>query len=747
MISISHLNQINIVEKVFNENINYENACLLLKNWDKIKMTLNPDRVYKILNPKNGLDPLKVIKKIVKQRLTELQSYYKYSTKLQDSGRLYAVGGVLQAMPREFRGLIQNNQYDVDIVNCHPIILSQFCSKNNIDCPHLKEYANNRDFHLERIANDLRCSKKEVKEIFLSVLNGGIRDGISDDFFKNFKTECYDIHHQIKNLYPERYNKIKSRKDFNASGSLTNVILCEIENQLLIHAINFLSNEGYEITTLVFDGFMVSKDKILDDDMLSQLSNYIKEKSSYDVDYIIKDFDSTIDLSIYQDNINESAPNQDELMSYSEFKEYFELTHCKIIHPAMILSFVNGEYKLKSLKQACDSYQHLYYLGKDKKGEPCEKSFIHDWLCDRHIRVYNEIEFSPPPLISRPNNFNSWIDFKIKEVPLIQTERDYWNEYLNYIHKLIPNEAEANFILSRYAFKLQNPGLRTHVCVIYYGKEGCGKNCLLDPIYKIFDCYAVSLDNAKKLYETHSTYEKEKLLVRIDEAAGLSNFENSETLKTRITESKLAVNPKGIQAYSIDLLCDYDMTTNNLNVVKFTDDSTRRFFQIETSDYYQGNSEFFSDYIKNIMNNSTALRQIYEGFMSFDVNSIIPSGNFQKDKPITKIEMEVRQANRDRILNFLNDLANETYDEEDELLSYTSQEFFDKYLYWCSRCNIKNENITKLAFGRKINQLAKDKLNKDYLFTLTQDTHNKRFISVKHLKEFFEKLNYGFIED
>ena len=145
--------------------------------------------------------------------------------------------------------------------------------------------------------------------------------------------------------------------------------------------------------------------------------------------------------------------------------------------------------------------------------------------------------------------------------------------------------------------------------------------------------------------------------------------------------------------------------------------------------------------------NPNALRQIYEGLMNFDVKSVIPSGNFQKDKPTTKIEMEVRKANRDRVLNFLDDLANEIYDDEDELLVLNNQEFFDKYLYWCSRCNIKNENITKIAFGRKINQLAKDKLNKDYLFTIIKDTNSKTLISIKYLREYFLKLNCGFIDD
>ncbi len=47
-------------------------------------------------------------------------------------------------------------------------------------------------------------------------------------------------------------------------------------------------------------------------------------------------------------------------------------------------------------------------------------------------------------------------------------------------------------------------------------------------------------------------------------------------LKAGITEHKLSCNSKGIQPYRIDLLCDYDMTTNNRNVVKVTDERIRR---------------------------------------------------------------------------------------------------------------------------------------------------------------------------
>jgi hypothetical protein len=66
-----------------------------------------------------------------------------------------------------------------------------------------------------------------------------------------------------------------------------------------------------------------------------------------------------------------------------------------------------------------------------------------------------------------------------------------------------------------------------------------GKNGLLESIYRIFgERNAKILDSAKTLHETHST-------------SGVAKIENSEMLKTRITEHKMSVNPKVIKPYSM----------------------------------------------------------------------------------------------------------------------------------------------------------------------------------------------------
>ena len=743
-----HYNSKTIIEAILTEPIHLQNAIKILSNWDKIVQTLSIERQDKINNPNNGLDPIKAIRRIVKDSMTSIRTSYKYSIKLSKSGRLYPINGILQNMCRELRALLQYNQTDVDIVNCHPVLLSQICSKHSIECPKLLDYIANRNQHIERIVNDMRSDAETVKKAFLTVLNGGRRAGFTDRFFIEFKNEINEIHIKLKDFYPDKYKVIKSKKDFNELGSLMNVLLCEHENEILIHSYNYMTDNGFTITTFVFDGFMVDNDKILTDDDLAKLSDYIKDKTNFKIEYKIKPFDTTIDLSIYNDNIDDEdnmSVDIKDLKSYQEMKKEFELTHAKIILPPAIITELNGEVYFQSFRAANESYLDLKYLTKDKKGNFIDKQFFYDWMRDSKLRKYEKIVFKPPPLKTTSKMYNTWTDFEIKDVELIKTDRDYWAEYRLYVKNLFQNEEVENFFLARYAYKLQNPAYRTYVCLIVSGRPGDGKNRLFEPIYRIFGSrYTQVLDKGKKIYEKHSQYEKEVLLLRVDEAGGLCNFENSESLKTRITENTISIEPKGIDAYDIDLYADYDMTTNNRNVVKIDDEDRGRFLEVETTSYYKNNVEFFSDYSKNIVDNKQALRQIYEGLINFDVSLVVPSGNFQYDKPHTAIEAEVKAINRDNMFYFIDWLSNEVRNKN--WVRIEADKLWLRYKEWCADYNFKQETNIK-TFGAKFSLISK-KINETHMNAITKDSHNVRTIDCMKLRSYFNELNTcGFIED
>ena len=218
-----------IMGLVFNEYINLDNAMKILKNWDDIISKLPEERKLKIQEKRKEFDFLISLKKICKNKSTINNVSYLPSKNLKNMGKLFAQSASLQNLPREFRGAIGGNYHDIDMVNCHPSLLLQYCKKNDIKCENLEYYVNNRDIVIKKIMNDYQMNKGDVKQLFLSVMNGGKRDGITDPFFTKFKTECERIHTFITSLNPKLHKDVCKRKEFNINGSLTNIILCTLE--------------------------------------------------------------------------------------------------------------------------------------------------------------------------------------------------------------------------------------------------------------------------------------------------------------------------------------------------------------------------------------------------------------------------------------------------------------------------------------------------------------------------------------
>lgn len=678
---------------------------------------------------------------------------------------------IINLANREVRITKKGNKYSyrfyVDGVRIKIDNLRKLCFENGLDknpIYDLSIYTPNRVLFLP-----LTTEKKDEKVPELKPVDCGIFECCASYIREDFEDWDLKMPEDKPSQKPSLLDTIKDA--FINNEDTFNVDKSVKEKQLknIIEKLSSKRSDDYD-TWIRFVWCIM---KICEREELSQtrctklIHLFSKKSKNYDEDkvdeWIDKNYGKLRDNSYSWTYLYDTCLKEDDPEYYAEIncptyykkKQDFELTHAKILHPPMIVQFTkNGTFDTYSIKNCKESYEHVDCKIKktNKKGDSewVKTKFIKEWLNDSKIRCYDNIVFKPPPLIVKNNEFNTWLDFKIKNEPLIKEGRDFFQEYCTYLHNLVGDAKTANFILARYASRIQQPAKRTYVCVIYCGCEGDGKNKLLEPIYKIMDKYTTMLDTAKKLYDTHSLYEKDKLIILINEAGGVANFENSDMLKTRITENELNINPKGISPYTIDNMCDYDMTTNNFNVVKLSDDSFRRFLQVETTSYYRGNTDFFNDYHKNIVENPIALRQIYEGLMNFDISSVVPSGNFQTDKPSTEIEKEVKKQNRDKILWFFEDFIKKELFHAPDIKTHkvSNKSLFNSWKEWCLDSNVKVE-YTSIQFGIKVSQVMKKQMNKNEV-CISKDTNNNTILNIDNCKKFFTALNgtsFGFIED
>ena len=641
-------------------------------------------------------------------------------------GRWYAENGLgLAPIKSCIRHTICDNIWvDIDQVNSHPNILKQIMDKKEFSSPILNKCVNNRDELLKIVMGEENISRDNAKTAIISVINGkkyksntllSLHNELKPAVDSLMKCDDYNhIYEYCKNTYGDKCN---------LWGKTMSRILQYEENKMLEYYIDYCNDNGFIEkyknglkVSLVFDGFQLMKNDGINDELLEKLRLYAFEKTGFDIELKLKPFDNSLnipdDYSLCEQINEEEEDNESDsidtnIKSYDDVKEDFEKIHCKIMFPPCVYTddAVNLDDELQNFKFAKDSFSHIKCWVIDKK-KKIVKQFIGLWLQDHNIKIFNRITWKPYPLTCESNVYNKWRDFDISNQPLIKTERDYWAEFLEFSYNLFETKECADYILARYAFRLQNPGLRSKVCVIYYGPEGIGKSTFIETIYKVFGKYVVFIDKAKKMYENHSTFEKEKIFICVNEASGTDNFENSEVLKTRITESKLYINPKGIQAYEIDNLCDYDMTTNNINVVKITDDSERRWFQTEITNYYVDNIKFFVDFNDNILSNDNAIRQIYEGLIKYDWKGVVKTCNFQDKnfKPITQITKRVKECNRDKLIYFFKDTINDYTDEDLTNLQFSNNELFNMWNDWCTKYKVKMD-LNHIQFGIRITQL------------------------------------------
>ncbi len=224
-------------------------------------------------------------------------------------GRLFADGGLsLQSMPREVRNTIAFQVYDdVDMVNAHPNLLLHFCERNHLSCDALRRYCSERGAVLAELEPGA-ARPSNGKQAVLAVINGGASDParrgvVTTDWFTTFATEMERIRHAALRIPAgAKYlamakGKGKRGAGGNLYGSAINLLLCDLENDVLMATLEFFKAEGRHVDVLVFDGCMVRKDSdkgTLTTADLARASDYVFNKTGIRMQFAIKDM--TLDM-------------------------------------------------------------------------------------------------------------------------------------------------------------------------------------------------------------------------------------------------------------------------------------------------------------------------------------------------------------------------------------------------------------------------------------------------------------------
>lgn len=542
-------------------------------------------------------------------------------------GRLFS-GGSMQSIWSVYRGLLMRGRgTDIDMKNCHPVILRYVCKLHNIDCPELEYYINNRDDCLSRFT-----SKTIGKKAYLTATNSDVLSRRKDAplCFKRYDLEMKRIQKQLVELpeYRALFDTIPEyRQSKNYNGCAINRILCYYENIALGHAIHVANTRGIEIAILMFDGFMIYGDYYADKSLLTEIEQYVESKMpELNMRWEYKSQDES--LTIPEDFDAENAVKTNE---YSVWKETFEKEWCKIKNLAVFIRkyTVNGHttHIFQTEKALITAYKHECYFKIDENGKEKRVSYINEWLSDSKMLCFETVQCIPPPLVCPTNVFNLWMPSPFESQPITEDDPEFNLEavtaFSTHLKTLCGNDmAVYDYVCTWVAHSIQKPGEKPGVALNFISNQGVGKNIFANVIVELYGGTSKKLETTQPERDVWGDFNDlmtDAFLVILSETDKRNAKNHDGKIKSIITDNTLTINPKGKTPFTMNSFHRILQLTNEKDPVT-TSAGDRRNVIIRCSDENKGDASYFQK-ITDLFKTPNALRSIYWVFKVMDISS------------------------------------------------------------------------------------------------------------------------------
>ena len=726
----NELNNIKLIETVPTEILD------LLINSSLLKQQFN--NPFSSICFDNEKQQLEKYKKLVKNG--EATILYT-QTKNMKFGRVFPKNALgLFSIRREIRHTIARDNYiDIDVENCHPVILYQICKQNNIKCKYLKRYIDDRLTILNDVMTKYNVVKDQAKQLFIQLLyfgtfnswctNNKVSNTEPLKFVSKFKDELNLIGEIIIANNQKLANEIKKKKeeqnikDYNLKGSVCSYFLQEYENRIL-ETIFLYCKENKLINNncvLCADGLMIPKDNYKEE-LLLEFKNVINNKLGFDLNFTKKDMNQgyTIEqLKETQIKTKEEENDDESTENYNKIKVEFEKNNFKVLNPIMFVTIGDeGQTILRDKTDFKTVYENLCYL-KLKNKKFVSSSFIDDWLKDKTNRTYYKLDFLPAQ--EAPNNiYNTFKGFEAEKKELFDVNIED-SLIMKHIKEVISNNDPKVFkyIINFLSVLLQHPHKKANTALIIKSVEGVGK----DTIFNWFGNkilgknYYFNDDSAELLFGRFNSSMENKILCILNEASGKDTHVIDGKIKNAITRDYNKLEKKGLEPYDNTNNIGYVFLTNNDNPIKVPADD-RRFCGIECNNKYANNKEYFTNLYAEI-NSGKYDKAFYNYFLNVNLNGF----DFINERPTTSFYNNMKELNTPIIVKFLEKVI----DENNKNCSFSSTQLFDNFNEFIKTNNFKVE-YTSTKFGIDIKNFDGIEKKKTRTFNVIE-------INIQKLKE------------
>lgn len=506
-------------------------------------------------------------------------------------GRCYGTKGSFETLERECRGTICRDFYvDIDVVNCHPVILSQLAQNQyHIELPEVNMYCTQRADFLKQIHE----SKESAKQAIFKILYNGNN---TYPFLAPMVTEIRSftkLHLMMDPSYAALLAAVRSQ-DANTYGSFLSYILQTEERKVMLAMRQFFMDRGFNVDVLAYDGIMVRKCLLsITDEYLRAAEDFIFQSTGYRIQLAIKPFEYYEIDEKKSDESKEIAPKVLK-RDYDAKKELFEQSSFFYTPTSTVITWNGSQLLQCSTEKAVIRFVEYDFKHSDYLTD--KTSFIKLWLNDPSRRTIDEINMKPcddpkvfsPPLIYRYQTFHD-LDDDMKD----DTAVELFKQLLSVVCGHHPET--YHYVLSWIAHIFQRPFENPKTALFFTGRKGCGKDTLGDFIIQwlIGNTYAHNYESTDQFWDKHDTARENRLFVKVEEVEGAINRQYASKFKSRITAFDVTVNPKGDKPRTTGHYCRYFGTTNEPQPWK-TEEDERRAFVIPCSTEWLGNDDMWT---------------------------------------------------------------------------------------------------------------------------------------------------------
>ena len=609
-------------------------------------------------------------------------------------GRLYGSKGSFETLEKECRGTICSDFYhDIDIVNCHPVLLVQFAQQRYPDSPltEVQRYNNDREGFLAEVMKENQCDRDSAKQAVISVLYGSLvsKDSVlwplSQDV-RTFSKMVFNTDAEFKSL------ALAVKNEKNIYGSFLSYILQTEERRCMLALKNHLESKGWSVDVLCYDGVMIRKRDghfPCDKHLLDECSEAIKEATGFSVSLTTKEF-----TSFELPSVREEVAKGVSLAEYQVMKEKFEMTH--FYHPPSNKYVEVSEDGALLFMEKEHAQNHLatnwFFRHSDKMGDitPFFPIWNADAISRRSCYETTFKDTDDPKMFQMPLNFaytKASFEYGTTEaIPL----------FLEIVNLITSGDAIlSEYVLNWTAHLLPYPTDLPGVALVLTGSKGIGKDTFGDFLqeFVVGRYLSTNYTTNKQFFGTHDTGKLNKFLIKLEETSKKDCFENASELKSSITAVQVTANPKGIKEITADNFARFIFTTNKANPVDMSDEE-RRFVLLKCSAERKGDHTFWTK-VRSVLFNPSAGAEIAHYLLKRDISNFqvrkLPENQYQHS--IVKSEMSSEHQ-------FVADWDGEKVE---------ASTLYDLYRDYCLAKSIPYAN-NAAWFGRNLQALVRDNL-------------------------------------